>query len=274
MIREIQTYDECRNFVSGYVPQADDRLLSGAQVHSGLHRALEEPDRHCVLGTWRAERMTGVFSFLVLRQERYLEMLVGLSHEGEACGEMLRALEERFPGYQVDFVFSPCNGALKGQLDLRGAVYEPEQQKMVLRAPFPAVNTDGIALLSDRYAEQYCAIHSRDVYWTGERVLAAQDRFRTFLAIDQGKVVGYLDVTAFCEENEPFDVLVLEAYRRRGYGRKLLAKALESNGDKGMMLHVDVENTPAIRLYNSMGFETAPGENSLTACWTVPGKTN
>ena len=37
-----------------------------------------------------------------------------------------------------------------------------------------------------------------------------------------------------------------------GYGRKLLAKA--ENGQKGMMLLVDVDNEPAIRLYQRAGF--------------------
>ena len=79
-----------------------------------------------------------------------------------------------------------------------------------------------------------------------------------------------MDVTYCFEENEPFDLLVLEKYRRKGYGRKMLAKALEMNHPKQMMLLVDVDNMPAIRLYESMGFETADGQNSLTAHWRIP----
>ena len=116
----------------------------------------------------------------------------------------------------------------------------------------------------------YCAIHNKDMYWTGEKVMQAQDRFRTFLAIHDGKVVGYMDVTYIFQENEPFDLFVLEEYRRRGYGRKLLAKALEMNQPNGMMLLVDVDNDPAIRLYESMGFVKVQGQNNLTAHWTVP----
>lgn len=72
------------------------------------------------------------------------------------------------------------------------------------------------------------------------------------------------------EENEPYDVYVLPEYRRRGYGRKLLAKALECNQPKGMMLLVETDNTAAIRLYESMNFKTVPGQNSLTAHWRIP----
>ena len=48
----------------------------------------------------------------------------------------------------------------------------------------------------------------------------APDRFRVFLAVDNGLVVGYLDVTNCFEENEPFALKVKETYRRRGWGEK------------------------------------------------------
>lgn len=63
---------------------------------------------------------------------------------------------------------------------------------------------------------------------------------------------------------------MLEEYRRKGYGRKLLAKALEMNQPNGMMLLVDVDNDSAMRLYESMGFFKVQGQNNLTAHWTVP----
>ena len=105
--------------------------------------------------------------------------------------------------------------------------------------------------------------------WTAGNSLRAFRGTRIFLAIDGGRVVGYLDVTHCFEENEPYSLLVLPEYRRRGFGRKLLAAALEHNRPKGMMLLVDTDNIPAIRLYASMGFQTIPGQNSLTAHWEI-----
>ena len=273
MIRIIKTYDECREFASGFQgdPNSSDPMLCGEeQVACNLIKAIEKPDRHCVLGVYNEEQMIGLFVFLVLQDEKYIEMLAGLSREKEAYQEALHYLEQCHPGYSADFVFNPGNFLMKELLDQRKAEFEPEQQKMVLEAPVLGIDTIGVELLSDRYAEQYCDIHNKDMYWTGEKVMQAQDRFRTFLAIHEGKVVGYMDVTCTFEENEPFDLLVLEEYRRKGYGRKLLAKALEMNAPNGMMLLVDVDNDPAIRLYESMGFAKVQGQNNLTAHWTVP----
>lgn len=275
MIQIIKTYDECRDFVSDFQSDpnfSDPMLCDKEQVQCNLIKPIEKPDSHCVLGIYRGEQMMGLFAFLVLREERYIEMLVGLSRETEAHQEVFQYLEQWYPGYNADFVFNPGNYMLKDLLAQRGAEFEPEQQKMVLGKPVPGLDTTGVELLSGKYAQQYCDLHNKDMYWTGEKVAEAQDRFRTFLAIHHGKVVGYLDVTHTFQENEIYDLFVWKAYRRMGYGRKLLAKALEMNQPKGMMLLVDADNDPAIRLYASMGFEKVQNQNNLTARWTIPGQ--
>lgn len=275
MIRIIKAYEECREFVSAFQLDHDfsDPMLSNEkQIKNNLIKPIERTDRYCVFGAYRGEQMIGLFAFLVLRDEQYVEMLVGLSKEKEAYLEMFQYLQQYYPGCKADFVFNPGNYILKELLEQRNAEFEPEQQKMVLGTPVLGMDTTGIELLSEKYIEQYCAIHFKDKYWTGEKVAQAQDRFRTLLALHDGKVVGYMDVTRTFDENEPFDLFVLEEYRRMGYGRKLLAKALEMNQPKGMMLLVDIDNEPAIHLYASMGFAKVQGQNNLTAHWTVPSK--
>ena len=140
---------------------------------------------------------------------------------------------------------------------------------MVLTGEVPAVDTTGVEPLSAQYEEQYIAMHDTDRYWTGDKVVKAPDIFRVFVAADGGTVMGYIDVTKNNEENEPFDFLVKEEYRRRGCGRKLLYKAIEANRPKRMMLIVDVDNEPAIALYRSMGFTHDPEPVSRCATWIV-----
>ena len=152
----------------------------------------------------------------------------------------------------------------------RGADFDKEQIKMVYTHKLPECETACIEPLSDDYIDQYLEMHSKDVYWTGEKVINATDRFKIFVAVENGIVTGYIDVTHCFAENEPYDIFVKKEYRGKGYGRQLLAMALRENEPKDMMLLVDFDNVPAINLYESMGFVKKENGNLLTAYWRIP----
>ncbi len=269
-LRNIHSCEECMSFVksfSGDPHFSDPMLTDEEQLQSNLLKAISRPEDHLVIGAYFADEMVGFFSFLILREESYAEMLVGLSRDQNVYREMFAYLMENLSSYDVDFIFNANNQILKNILNEKGASFEPEQQKMVFSGDIPSVSTDGVVPYSERYAEQYFAIHNREMYWTGERVVAATDRFRTLLAIQADKVIGYIDVTHCFAENEPFDLFVLPAYRRKGFGKKLVVKALELNRPNGMMLLADADNVAAIKLYESAGFIKANTPNSLTAHW-------
>lgn len=271
MIRILEELDSCMGFVreiSSDPGLSDPMLKTEEQVKNNLLSALTSPEKVPV-GVFRGDAMTGLFVFLVIEEDRYIEMLAGLSREPDAYEEAAGWLEAEYPGYQVDFVFNPGNQAIRPMLQSRGATFFPEQMKMVLTADAGPADTAGIEPLSDRYRDQYIAMHSTDGYWTGEKVADALDLFNVFIAVDGGRVVGYIDVTRNNEENEPFDLLVAEESRRRGWGRKLLAKAIEANRPKDMMLIVDTDNAPAIALYSSMGFSRDPETVSRLATWHI-----
>lgn len=271
-IKNITSFDQCKAFIRGFSQDSafsHPMLASDEQIEHNLRKAIEKPEDHFVIGVFDGQRMTGLFSFLAPAEEDYLEMLVGLSRDEESYQRMFEALQERFASRAADFIFNPNNYLLRGLLQQRGAEFEKEQQKMVFTGTLPAVDTSGVELLTEKYIPSYLAMHNTGMYWTGDKVIEAADRFRTFVAIEDEQVVGYLDVTHCFEENEPFDLLVRKEHRRKGYGRKLLAKALERNRPHGMMLLVDIDNEPAIRLYESSGFEKAEHQNSITAHVTV-----
>lgn len=271
-IKSITSFDECEVFVRGFCYDnvfSDPMLLNDEQVICNLKKAIKETENHLVTGIFEGQKMVGLFSFLVLEDERYLEMLVGLSSDGEAYNEMLKYLEEHFTSYTADFVFTPKNYLLRDLLKHRGAEFETEQQKMVLVNSVPNIDMSGVELLTEEYTSSYLKIHNTDIYWTGDKVIEAKDKFHTFVAIESGNVVGYLDVTYSFDENEPYDLFVMEEHRRKGYGRKLLAKALEMNKPKRMMLLVNIDNYAAIHLYESMGFEKTENQNSIVAHYKV-----
>lgn len=74
-----------------------------------------------------------------------------------------------------------------------------------------------------------------------------------------GKVVGYCGAYKILDEADINQVAVADSYRRKGIGRAVLGallQHLEEEGITAITLEVRSSNTPAVRLYESMGFST------------------
>lgn len=267
MLKRLTSAKEYIDFINeiNRDPNFSDPMLSNEeQIRCNLLDAPDKPSNQ-IWGVFEEARITGLFVFLILEEESYIEMLVGLSRSQKAYEEMLSFLKETYKGCLADFVYNPGNHLLHELLREEMAQFETEQQKMVLKKEVPYQSSHQTETYSPKYREQYIAIHSKDCYWTAEKVIDAPDRFRIILAIEEGEVVGYIDITHKFEENEPYDVFVKENFRRKGYGRAMMAKAIELNRPKQLMLLVDADNIAAISLYESLGFVKAVGENNITA---------
>ncbi len=237
---------------------------SDKELFTRLQDAPSQPNK-LVLGYFQQDTILGLFVFFVEGSQQYLEMLMSFSRLPEAYEELLAFLKEQYPGWQCDFVYNPGNLFLHSQLERLAAAFDPEQQKMTLARETAWEGKPQAELYSPRRREGYTAIHAKDMYWTAEKILDAPERFRVILAVEEGEVVGYIDITTNYEENEPFHVFVKESHRRKGWARAMLAKAIELNRPKAMALTVNVDNIPAIALYASMGFVKVNGQNSITA---------
>lgn len=270
MIRELFSLAGCEAFLEAHRDDPDPICSTPGEREERLVRAASEPDKR-LLGAFRGGELTGLFVYLVLEDERYMEQLVELTREEAACAEALAWLEARYPGYQADFVFHPGRSPLGALLRRKGAAFFPEQRRMRFAGPLPAGDGAGVEPLGEATLAGYLALHDdEDHYWTGEKVAAAPDKFKVFVAVEDSAVVGYIDVTGNLEENEPIDLLVAPDRRRRGWGRKLLSRALRENGDRGMILQVDTDNVPALALYESLGFVELPGQRIQTATLILP----
>lgn len=269
MIKYIYRLEDVEGFANSFL---NDRCFSDPmrsdeeQVEQNLKKLISTPDRYDTFGVYENGEIIGLFSFMKLPDDRYVEMIVGLSGEKSAYDEMIKYLTEHFSGYSADFVYNSRNYLMNEALHNSGARFDTEQNKMVLRKPVIRHSDATVVPYSDDFKAGYMAVHNDiDRYWTAEKVLSATDRFRILLAICNGEVVGYIDITHCFDENEPFDIFVAEPYRRKGFGRALLSRAIELNEPKKMMLTVDVDNVPAINLYKSMGFEIDELGGSITA---------
>ena len=113
--KNILSFDECEEFVRSFCvenPFSDPKLSNAREIMDDLRTALEKKENHVVIGICKDQKMVGLFSFLVLRDERYLEMLIGLSGDKKAYNVMLAYLKEHFAAYNADIVFNPNNHLL------------------------------------------------------------------------------------------------------------------------------------------------------------------
>ena len=244
-------------------------LATEAQRQKHLYEVPADPCA-CLLGSFAGETLTGLFVFLILEKDRYVQMLAGLTRSRKACAEALDFLISRCAGYGADFVFNPRNAVLRALLKERGCIMDPEQLRLRWRREVPVSDLSGIFPLEEPHRARYCALHSRGVYWTAERVLAAPERFHVLLALDGGEAVGYLDLHCGETEHEIYDLFVAETHRHRGYGKKLLAQAVQISRLHGLIAVLDADSSAALALFSTQGFVPEPDGAMQTARWEIP----
>ena len=267
MIKILKSVDEYINFINkiNSTDNYSDPMLSNeVQIKNNLLESVNKKD-NIIFGIFdHNNNIIGFFVFLVIEEEKYTEMIVGLSDNKNAYFELFEYLFDNYKGYNIDFVYNPNNNYLNELLKEYNASFEIGQQKMQLIKYNNMKRKNEVILYSDKYKDQYVNLHLKDTYWTGDKVLSAFDKFRVILAIKDNKVVGYIDITHKYEENESYGVFVKEEYRNMGIATDMLSYAIELDKNKRIMLLVDINNEKAIRLYEKVGFEKVKG-NNITA---------
>lgn len=268
MIISIDSLEEYTEFISAV---SKDSSLSDPHFvydQGNLYDAFKKKNQ-IVFVSKQGDTVTGIFVWMVLEEDRYAEMIIGLVQTKAAMHEMLDYMEEHYSGYQADFVINPQNSIIRGVLNEKKAAFDTEQQRMFHHGKNSYTCNRCVEEFSPRWKEEYCSMHITDTYWTAEKVLSRPDRFRVLVAIEDEEFVGYLDVTRCFEMNEPYALYVKPEKENMGYEKALLESALAYNVPKTMMVMVDVDNLGEIQLFKSVGFETLKGQNNITATYTL-----
>lgn len=95
--------------------------------------------------------------------------------------------------------------------------------------------------------------------WSEETLLDAYRTGTKFFVAEKGdKVLGYIGINSFIDEGYITNVAVFPEYRRQGVGKALLERVFSLALDEGLgfvSLEVRESNSPAITLYESLGFK-------------------
>jgi GNAT superfamily N-acetyltransferase len=122
--------------------------------------------------------------------------------------------------------------------------------------------------LGDRHDETYRRFLSRRAAWHRDLVLRGLAKF--YGAFDQAALVASLGLVRVLDVGRYQDVQTLDAYRRRGLARALLALAARDAFALGVerVVIVAEPDSPAARLYARAGFHAI--ERTVSACRYPP----
>ena len=266
MIKEIYSFELYEEFIKEFSGNPDFSDPHFEFDNSNLYNSLTKDNKKAYIVA-EEEKVKGLFVWMILPDETYIEMIIGLSKDESSIREMLAFIENEYKGYQLDFVINPQHNLFCNLLQSRNAKFDEEQQWMVWENEINIQYEHEIVLLTQEYETQYIDKHKKDTYWTAEKVIEANDKFRVFLAIHKEKVVGYIDVTYCYEKNEPYDIWVDNEFQNKGYEQALLQTAINMNKPKAMMVLVDVNNFDEIEMFKSIGFVPIIGTNSVYATY-------
>lgn len=262
MIKIIKNIENYLDFIATI--NKSDNCFDPVLRNNDDYIKMGQKDKNIVLGSFDDKEMVrGIFSFLVIEDDKYAELLLAASKNIEAYEELFSYIDVNYHNYDVYFVYNPLNNILNDMLAKKNAKFWPIQMKMKCEDYKIDKEISEVVALSDEILNQYINIHNNDIYWNAKRVIADK-RFKSFVAICKGKAIGYIDIRMENLENHIMDVIVLEEYRNKGYGAMLINKALKDSYPKSMLLEVDNDNYPARHLYEKTGFRYLPRENIIT----------
>lgn len=106
--------------------------------------------------------------------------------------------------------------------------------------------------------EKKCFVHS----WSEQSIESEMNRENSvFLIAFEGELpVGYVGLSSVLDEGYMGNLAVIENYRRQGIGKALMLKLVEECESLDLAfitLEVRASNSPAIKLYEALGFTKA-----------------
>ena len=84
------------------------------------------------------------------------------------------------------------------------------------------------------------------------------DKTKYIIAKEKNEVVGFAGISVIFDEATLNNIVVKKSYRGKGIGGEMLETLIDLCSDmnlKTFTLEVNVENTPAIKLYEKFGFK-------------------
>lgn len=131
-----------------------------------------------------------------------------------------------------------------------------------MRSPMPLSSQTSLIRAEALHADVLAGLHAQcfDPGWTSQSVadlLATPGTLALLAMLKQAQPVGFVMARLAADVSEILTLGVIECHRRSGIARHLLTEAARMLAEQGALtLHIEVarSNTPALNLYDKLGF--------------------
>jgi ribosomal protein S18 acetylase RimI-like enzyme len=244
----------CKACVAGY----DNMLYS-------FRKMLNHPDDE-VLICIQNNKIVGVLALCIELKDKYVEAVGGVYAEEnyqDIALKFVEYLKRKYAGFHFDAAYPKENIEAIYFMQTIGANCIGADLEMTLKKyDFKSTKCNKqVILLNDKYYESFSRFHDEsnpNVYWSGERILSALNKFDVFIALDKDEVIGSIVTSTF--GNKKREIYFMETdkgYRRQGYAKALLEKSIDrafSSGANELIVMIGKDNFPAINMCESFGF--------------------
>lgn len=233
---------------------------------SSFQKMLQHPEDEVLICT-ENDKIVGVLALLVESEDKYAEAVGGVYAEDnyqEVALQFFAYLKGKYAGYRFDAAYPKDNIEAISFMEAIGANCIDRDLEMNLKqCDFKSAKSNQqVSLLSGKYYETFSKFHDRNspnAYWSGERILAALDKFDVFIAVDHAEVIGAIVTAVFGgEKREIYFLEINESYCKEEYAHALLEEAIHrafASGANELMVMVNEENVLEMEMYESSGFK-------------------
>ena len=237
---------------------SDDRLAPPVLADEPLAEYLARLERagEHILGHYSGGVLTDAFVFIIDANNRYYEAVWALSEDKNAVVEAVRYLKDNYPDFSGDWVFNPRNTVAVNALKALGAEVIESLRGYILDTPRKYECANNIRPLEEKHHAEYAAMHSKDVYWTAERVIAS-DKFAVWTALDGGHITGYIDLFRDAALSEVYDWQAADSDIKEA----LMSAAISEARSPVLMM---LEDGADADILEKIGFVRVPKRDNIT----------
>ena len=231
-----------------------------------FERMINHPNDEILIST-DTNNILGLLALLVEPEDMYLEIVGGIfakNNYENVAKEFFQYIRNKYKGYHLDAAYPEENVQAKKFMGSIGAkLMDFDYEYRINKDDFKSLpKIDSIIEINEKHYEDFIKHHNSinpGVYWTGEKLINALDKFDIFLALEDDKVMGSIVISKFNKKvDEIYFLSVKEEKPNFDLEKNLLNKGINhafNTGTQELIFMVEKEGIRMMHICEELGFK-------------------